>query len=91
MRKRTDLNQSSIVRSLRALGFSVFITSNLGDGFPDLCVGVRGHNIFFEVKRPGRAGDMTPAERLFHSEWRGQVDVITTLPEALEVIQRQTT
>lgn len=90
MRKRTDQNQNEIVAGLRNLGFDVFVASNVGGGFPDLVVGCRGRTLLLEVKQPGQAHRLTPAEAIFHSEWRGQVDVVTTLDEALAVIERET-
>lgn len=91
MHHRTDLNQSPIVEGLRALGFSVAVTSDVGNGFGDIVCGVRGRNLILEVKQPGQQKSLTPAEALFHSEWRGQVDVVTTLDEALAVVERETT
>ena len=37
--KRTDENQIEIVKTLRQTGISVAVTSNLGDGFPDIVTG----------------------------------------------------
>lgn len=90
MHRRTDLNQSAIVEGLRALAFDVFITSDLGNGFGDIVVGTRGRNLIFQIKQPGKEKDLTPAEYVFHSEWRGQIDTVTTLDEALVIIERET-
>ncbi len=38
--KRTDGNHAEIVQDLRAAGYSVHSTHELGDGFPDIIVGV---------------------------------------------------
>lgn len=35
---RTDANQTKVVNHLRKAGFSVAITSSIGNGFPDLVV-----------------------------------------------------
>lgn len=63
-------------------------TGSLGDGAPDLVVGARGRNYLLEVKFPGDEDDLTPAERRFHEAWQGQIDVVSSLEMALEVIER---
>jgi len=42
MAKRTDKNQAMIIAALRAAGCSVQSLHAVGQGFPDLCVGVPG-------------------------------------------------
>lgn len=86
---RVDANQEQIVKDLRKLGASVWITARMGDGAPDLVVAWRRKNFLFEVKDP----DKPPRERLltvdevrWHRNWCGQVDIIRTTEEALEVM-----
>jgi Holliday junction resolvase len=87
--RRTDANQTQIVRALRAYGFSVEILAGLGNGVPDLLVGGGGTTWLFEVKNlDGRGVRMTPAEVRFHTTWRGQVAVITDIQQAIEVIRK---
>ena len=43
--KRVDKNQQEIVAEFRRLGFSVYITSHVGAGFPDLMAGKNGKTI----------------------------------------------
>lgn len=42
---KTDDNQKEIVAAFRRLGFTVAVTSALGQGFPDLVVGKWGNYI----------------------------------------------
>jgi len=95
MRKqgRTDANQAAIVASLRAAAkyvrLSVFVTSAVGNGFPDIVVGYLGRNFLIEIKdpkKPPSARKLTEAEDGFHSKWDGQVATCGTFDEILKVI-----
>jgi hypothetical protein len=52
-RKRVDRNQPEIVEALRSAGASVGHTHAVGQGFPDIVVGVKGLTLVgdFSVKR----------------------------------------
>lgn len=89
MRRRTDANQNEIVDGLRALGATVHVTSNVGDGFPDIVVGFRGYNWLFEIKdgnKPPSKRRLTPDERKFLQTWKGSTAVIKDLGEAIEYL-----
>lgn len=84
-----DANQSTIVRELRQAGCSVAVTSNLGDGFPDLVVGWRGVNYLFEIKDgtlPPSGRKLTKEELEFRKTWTGQYYVIESTTNALEAM-----
>ena len=84
---RTDANQSQIVKDLRKMGATVYPTSNLGSGFPDILVGFRGLNYLFEVKdgnQPPSKRKLTDDEKDFILAWGGQVSVIETSQDALD-------
>lgn len=83
-RRKSDANQGSIVAALRAAGASVEVLSDAGRGCPDLLVGVHGRNLLLEVK--GLAGGLTPVQRTWHRDWRGQVSVVTSPEEAVRVL-----
>lgn len=81
---RVDENQKQIVRYLRDKGVSVSVTSATGRGFPDLVCGYKGKNILLELKdgnKPLSAQVLTPEQRIWHHDWKGQVAVVNT-PEA---------
>jgi hypothetical protein len=89
---RTDDNQKQIVRYLREKGVSVSVTSATGKGFPDLVCGYRGKNILLELKdgaKPLSAQNLTPEQRIWHYDWKGQVAVVNS-PEAawLEILNQ---
>lgn len=89
--KRTDANQQHIVKALRKIGFSVFITSMVGQGFGDIVVGVHGRNFLFEVKDGDKHASqqrLTNAENLFHLTWKGQIDIITCPQDAIDIINK---
>ncbi len=87
-RKRVDENQLAIVKGLRSVGASVKVTSNIG-GFVDIVVGYRQKNFLFEIKNPNQPKSkrvLTKDEKKFHEDWRGTVNIIETLTDALSVI-----
>ena len=89
LRGRTDANQTLLVRALRKMGVSVLILSGMGEGCPDLCCGFRGRTYIFEVKDPSQPPSkrkLTEDEKAFHLAWNGQVDVIETAEQAMEVM-----
>lgn len=83
-RGRVDKTQNEIVMALRQVGAKVAITSNLGDGFPDLLVAYRDNILLMEVK--SRGGRLTQDEESFYSEWRPYMVVVYTVDEALKAI-----
>jgi Holliday junction resolvase len=69
--KRVDKNQKAIVEEFRKLGFSVYITSHVGRGFPDIMVGMGNtHTILVEIKSTDKA-KFTDAQSEFMSKWTG--------------------
>lgn len=68
---RVDVNQRQITKELRAAGFSVAITSQLGKGFPDLVIGYKGVNLMVELKATSK-DKLTPHEVEFRDNWKGQ-------------------
>ena len=68
-----DANQPEIVKKLRDRGVEVYVTSDIGGGFPDLVCAYQGVNILVEIKNPKKspAGQrLTPAQRIFHKRWK---------------------
>lgn len=86
---RTDRNQTEIVAALRRIGCSVAITSALGDGFPDIVVGFKGRNFLMEIKDGTKVPSkrkLTPDEVKFHDNWRGEISVVESVDDALNVV-----
>jgi len=86
---RVDKTQLSIVVALRARGASVQHLHMLGQGVPDLLVGIDGRNVLLEVKNGAKSPSrrrLTIDEREWHEQWRGQVQTVTSVSEALQVV-----
>lgn len=95
MPKRVDRNQKSIVEALRDIGATVWHTHEAGKGAPDIVVGYNNgkerRNYLFEIKDPEQPPSkrrLTDDEEIFHENWKGQVDVIHSAEEALEIMSR---
>lgn len=88
---RSDLNQTEIVKALRKCGAQVAITSQVGNGFPDLTICIASINILVEIKdgrKPPSQQKLTEAEQKFHDSWLGPLHVVRSVDEALELIKR---
>lgn len=86
---RVDRNQSEIAAALRKVGCTVAFTHMVGDGFPDLVVGRYSMNFLLEVKdgtKPHSRRALTEDEKKFHNEWRGEVDIVYSVDDALRVV-----
>ncbi len=82
---RADTNQPEIVATLRGMGCTVQHLHAVGQGVPDLLVGVRGVNLLVEVKH--ETGQLNTVQTAWHNEWRGQCCVLRTAEEAAGLIQ----
>lgn len=83
--KHVDANQLEIVQALEAIGCIVCEI-----GWPvDLMVGYRRRNWLIEIKDPNKEParrQLTKEQRIFFSEWRGQVIKVETVDEALNLV-----
>jgi hypothetical protein len=68
--KKVDANHSQIVKVFRDLGCSVFDTSRVAGGFPDLVLGVNKITCLVEIKSSSEA-KFTSAQNLFMMHWKG--------------------
>lgn len=95
--KRTDTNQTAIVKALRQIGCSVFPTHEIGHGFPDIAVGYIGKDgtrrtALVEIKDgtlPPSRKKLTPDEKLFHFGWRGEAVIVYSVDEAVAYFTRE--
>lgn len=87
--KRIDANQNEIVKAFRSLGCSVFVTSALGHGFPDIAVGLRGRNYFFEIKDGKKCASsqkLTEDEVKFMQNWKGHYEIIRCVDDVIKTV-----
>lgn len=88
---KIDANQPDIVAALRSIGATVAVTSTVGQGFPDICVGYRGRSILMEVKDGTKSPSerkLTPDQEKFHAAWRGEIVVVKSAAEAVDYLLR---
>lgn len=82
-----------IMAALREQGvfcFKVHGTEFMMSGLPDVIACAEGSFVGLETKRPGQRENTTPRQKFVHSKIRqagGVVEVVTSVDEALEVIQ----
>ena len=88
-RAKIDANQSDIVAVLRQMGVSVQSLAAVGSGCPDLLCGWRGRNYLLEVKdgsKPPSERTLTRDQVEWHSTWPGQVAVVYSVSDAIDVV-----
>lgn len=86
---RADSNQPDIVKALREIGAAVVPTHTAGQGFPDLVVAYGGRTLLLEVKdptKPLRDQRLTPAQKIFHEAWTGEIHIVFTPEQAIECL-----
>jgi hypothetical protein len=86
---KIDANQGEIVKALRAIGCSVVSLAPLGNGCPDLLVGIFRRNLLLEVKDGDKSESrrkLTPMEREFHETWKGKVETVHNVDEAIQAV-----
>lgn len=86
MFKRVDANQQQIIKALRKIGATVQPLHEVGKGCPDILVGFKGKNHLFEIKdgkKPPSATRLTPDEKRWHESWRGSIQVIYRVEDAI--------
>ena len=83
--KRVDNNQVQIVKALRDMGCTVEHLHAVGKGCPDIVIGFKGKNLLLEIK-DGDKKVLTPDQANWHKLWKGQVNVVTTIDEAKNLI-----
>ena len=83
---KVDDNQADIVAILRRFGFSVEVTSAVGQGCPDLVLGKHGKTYLAEIKdgsKPPSARKLTPDQQRWHLMWQGHVVILNNFQDCL--------
>jgi hypothetical protein len=84
-----DGNQPAIVAALRQSGCSVQSLASVGGGCPDLLVARAGRLWLMEIKDPSQDLNkqrLTPAQILWHFDWKSRVHIVKTPGAALAVV-----
>lgn len=61
----------------------------MGQGMPDLVVAFRGRTMLIEIKDGSKKPSdrqLTPAQKIFHAEWSGELHVVESIEQALGVL-----
>lgn len=82
--KKVDNNHQEIIKALREIGASVFDTSSLGRGFPDIVVGWQGVNYLVEIKTP--KGKPTEQQINFFVKWLGQAVLVRSASDIFQLL-----
>ena len=83
---KKDANHDEIVEAFRRLGWYWKDTYQLGLGFGDGVASRPWVNVVVEIKADG--GRLTKAEREFHTECPGPVEVVKSLDDVLRVNEK---
>lgn len=88
---KIDDNQPDIVQALRKAGATVQSLAAIGDGCPDLLVGIGEGTILMEVKdgtKPPSKQALTPDQLTWHGAWKGgTLAVVNDIEAALRVVE----
>lgn len=83
---RVDANQKEIVAILRRQGWTVQHLHKVGEGCPDILVGVdKKYNVLLEIKDGD--GKLTPQQIIWHADWQGQAAIVRTAVEAIQAVR----
>ena len=82
--RKTDSNQSDIIKALESVGCTVLDLSRVGQGCPDILVGRADRCYLLEIKSP--KGKLNKAQRKFRDTWRGSFAVVRSGQQALEAV-----
>jgi len=89
---KVDANQKEVVERFEAFGCSVLHLHTVGQGCPDLLVGISGVNVLVEIKDGGKVESkqkLSDKQVEWHEEWRGRkVEVVKTIADVLELVNR---
>ena len=90
--RRIDTNHAELVKAFRDLGCSVFDTSRVAGGFPDLVIGKSGKTTLVEIKRDSKAA-FTKSQQEFMANWKGStvcrvqdIDGVITIVKMLDKV-----
>ena len=85
-RARVDRNQKELVRAIRDMGASAESLARLGDGFPDLLVGISDQvMVLAEIK--SEKGKLTPTQVKWRDRWRGPAPyIVRSIDDAVVLV-----
>lgn len=85
--RKVDANQAELKAAFEKMGCSVLDLSRVGEGCPDLLVGLLGANVLVEVKNVNGKDVLEPAQLRFQREWRGARTVAHNVNDVITIVQ----
>ena len=88
---RVDTNHSAVVKAFRECGCTIEDLSGVGGGCPDIVIGLRGESVFVEIKdgkRKPSEQKLTPAQAIWHRDWKGSKAIVRSPEEARALVER---
>lgn len=88
---RKDDNQDAIIEALEAIGCTVEKLHAVGNGCPDILIGIKGFNLMAEIKDGDKVPSqqkLRPLQEKWHGEWKGQAAVVKSPAEAIQLVCR---
>lgn len=90
-RPRIDANHRAVTEALEQVGATVYSLAACGGGCPDLLVGRGGKVWLIEVKDGAKSASrraLTPDQRRWIEWFNGEVHIVTSVQQAVEVVTR---
>ena len=81
---KVDANHTQIVATIRAAGISVYNTSVVGQGFPDIVCGHGGRTFLAEIKDGAKSPSkrkLKPLQAVFRDTWLGNYTVLESVAQ----------
>ena len=87
---RVDRNQNEIVSAFRKFGCSVLMLHTIGQGCPDIAVGLNKKTALVEIKdglKTKSRKKLTDDEEKFHDEWKGSLFIVQDLGDVIALVK----
>jgi len=85
-KSKRDTNHTLITTYLLQLGFSVYDTSTLGSGFPDIIIARNKETAIAEIKT--EKGKLSQGQVDFISSWQGKVFILRNIEDCVELANK---
>lgn len=82
---KKDTSQAPIEAFLKQLQISYVSLHFVGEGFPDMIVGVFGINVLIEIKSHEKS-KLRPNQEKFHAEWGGSVFRADSVEDVADIL-----
>lgn len=89
---RTDANHADIIAGLEMIGCSVWDTSRLGGGGPDLVASLGRRTVLIEVKDGAKSPSrrkLTPKQVDFWKTWQGEYAIVLSIDDAINCMKKR--